>query len=74
VRRKFEFPELTKPGVYAIDFIGNGKSSRVVLRKGKLHYLVRSSVAGQVFTVLDETTSRRPRRRCGWAAKSISRK
>jgi hypothetical protein len=61
VRRKFEFPELSKPGVYAIDFIGNGKSSRVVLRKGKLHYLVRSSVAGQVFTILDENHQKAPK-------------
>lgn len=54
VRRKFDFPSLARPGVYVVDFIGNGRSSRVVLRKGKLHYLVRSSVAGQVFTILDE--------------------
>src|SRR5262249_47100809 len=26
--RRFEFPELTRPGVYVIDFIGAGKSSR----------------------------------------------
>ncbi len=54
VRRHFEFPKLTGRGVFVIDFIGNGKSSRVLVRKGRLHYLVRTSVAGQVFTVLDE--------------------
>ncbi len=52
--RHFEFPELTQPGVYVIDFIGNGKSSRAVIRKGRLHHLVRTSTAGQIFTVLDE--------------------
>ncbi len=54
VRRHFEFPKLTGRGVFVIDFIGNGKSSRVLVRKGRLHYLVRTSVAGQVFTVLNE--------------------
>jgi len=54
VRRHFEFPELKKPGVYVIDFIGNGKSSRAVIRKGRLRHLVRTRTAGQVFTVMDE--------------------
>jgi hypothetical protein len=54
VRRTFEFPEISSRGVYVIDFIGNGKSSRAVIKKGKLRYLVRSSVAGQIVTVLDE--------------------
>ncbi len=54
VRRHFEFPKLTGRGVFVIDFIGNGKSSRVLVRKGRLHYLARTSVAGQVFTVLNE--------------------
>ncbi len=54
VRRHFEFPKLTGSGTFVLDFIGNGKSSRVLVRKGRLHYLVRSSIAGQVFTVLDE--------------------
>ncbi len=52
--RHFDFPGLREPGVYVIDFIGNGKSSRVVVRKGRLHYLVRTSAAGQIFTVLDD--------------------
>lgn len=54
VRRRFEFPELQKPGVYVVDFIGNGRSSRALIRKGKLKFLVRTGTAGQVFTVLDE--------------------
>jgi hypothetical protein len=54
VARHFEFPQLTKPGVYVVDFIGNGKSSRVLVRKGKLRYLVRTSTAGHIFTVLDD--------------------
>ncbi|MCH7685990.1 MAG: hypothetical protein IH899_04795, partial [Planctomycetes bacterium] len=54
VRRHFEFPSLKKPGTYVIDFIGNGKSSRVLIRKGRLRYLVRTTSAGQEFTILDE--------------------
>jgi hypothetical protein len=54
VRRHFEFPKLDARGVYVIDFIGNGKSSRAVIKKGRLRYLVRSSVAGQIFHVYDE--------------------
>ena len=32
--RRFEFPELNKPGVYVIDFIGGGKSSRALDPQG----------------------------------------
>jgi hypothetical protein len=53
VRRRFEFPQLKRPGVYVIDFIGNGVSSRAVVRKGQLRYLVRTAPAGQIFTVLN---------------------
>lgn len=55
VTRRFEFPELTKPGVYVIDLIGNGRSSRVLVRKGRLRYLVRTGPAGQIFSVLDHS-------------------
>ena len=60
VRRHFEFPSLKKRGTYVIDFIGNGKSSRVLVQKGKLRYLVRSTVAGHQFTVLDEANRKLP--------------
>ncbi len=58
VRRHFDFPALTKPGVYVVDFIGNGMNSRIVVRKGQLRHLVETSSAGQVFTVLDEKNER----------------
>ncbi|MBI5759111.1 MAG: hypothetical protein HZA46_11395 [Planctomycetales bacterium] len=54
VTRKFEFPKLNRPGVYVIDFIGNGRSSRVLVRKGRLRHVVRTGAAGQVFTVMDD--------------------
>ncbi|HVC92066.1 MAG TPA: hypothetical protein VND64_00155 [Pirellulales bacterium] len=54
VTRHFDFPTLDKAGVYVIDLIGNGRSSRALVRKGRLHHLVQTGPAGQVFTVLDE--------------------
>ena len=34
---KFSFPELTgKVGLYIVEFIGNGISSRAVIKKGSL--------------------------------------
>ncbi len=54
VKRHFAFPKLTGRGVYVIDFIGNGKNSRMLVRKGKYHFLSRMGGAGHVVTVLDE--------------------
>jgi hypothetical protein len=54
VARPFTFDKLTGRGVWVIDFIGNGRNSRLLVRKGKLRFLVRTSVAGQIFTILDE--------------------
>ena len=48
------FPSSIQPGVYVIDFIGNGKSSRAVIRKGRLAPSGSHQPAGQVFTVLNE--------------------
>ena len=58
VRRHFEFPALTKPGVYVIDFIGNGMNSRVVVRKGQLRHLVRTGPSGHIFTILSENNEK----------------
>lgn len=54
VRRIFTFPELAKPGVYVVEFIGSGRSSRALIKKGTLRYLERLSAAGHALTVLDE--------------------
>jgi len=54
VRRRFSFDKLKGPGVYVIDFIGNGRSSRVVVRKGSLRHIVRDGATGQEFTIVDE--------------------
>ncbi|MCE9583425.1 MAG: hypothetical protein K8T20_13145 [Planctomycetes bacterium] len=54
VRRTFSFPALSNPGVYIVELIGGGMSSRVLVRKGRLRFLERVGSAGHVFTVLDE--------------------
>jgi hypothetical protein len=53
--RRFGFPQLNRPGVYVIDFIGSGKSSRALIRKGRLRPLVATSTAGHKVTVVDDT-------------------
>jgi hypothetical protein len=55
VPRVFDFPELKgKRGAWIIEFIGGGKSSRALVRKGQYHVLQRVSAAGDVLTVIDE--------------------
>ena len=54
MRRTLAFPSLKKPGVFVVELIGNGKSSRALLRKGRLRFVERTSAAGHVFRVLDE--------------------
>jgi len=70
--RHFEFPQLNKPGVYVIDFIGNGKSSRALVRKGKFHHVVRTTVAGQLFSIYDEDQNRVPDAKLWMAGKEYS--
>jgi hypothetical protein len=53
-RRHFDFPALKNPGVYVIEFIGNGMSSRALVCKGQLRFLERTGTAGHIFNVLDE--------------------
>jgi len=55
VRRRFDFATLNRPGVYIVDFIGNGKSSRALIRKGGLRFLSRTTPAGQLVTVLNDS-------------------
>ena len=63
----FEFPQLNKAGVYVIDFIGAGKSSRALVRKGRLRPLFGMSTAGQTIRVVDEAN--RPVQGCGRVAR-----
>lgn len=53
-RRKFEFPQLKDRGVYVVDFIAGGKSSRALIRKGRLQISDQVTAAGQLFSVIDQ--------------------
>lgn len=50
----FDFPQLDQPGVYVIEFIGNGQSSRAMVRRSKLNYLHRTGAAGHGFRIINE--------------------
>ncbi|MGY8690675.1 MAG: hypothetical protein ACKVHP_23425, partial [Verrucomicrobiales bacterium] len=54
VKRHFTFEQLNaKRGVWVLEFIGNGKSSRALIRRGGLQYLLRPSSAGHALRILD---------------------
>jgi hypothetical protein len=55
VRHKFDIPSLqSKRGLFVIELIGNGISSRALIRKGTLQYVEHLSTAGQVFYVIND--------------------
>jgi predicted transcriptional regulator len=49
------FPQLKERGVYVVELIGNGISSRALIRKGQLNFMVRNGSAGQTVTIFDES-------------------
>ena len=53
-RHEFKFPQMQQRGVYVVDFIAQGKSSRALIRKGRLHLSSSVTPLGQQFTVMDE--------------------
>jgi hypothetical protein len=54
IRKSLALPQCARPGCYVIDLIGNGKSSRALVWKGRLRYVRRLSAAGQLLTVFDQ--------------------
>lgn len=61
IRRDFHFPQLSGPGVYVVEFIAGGLSSRAVIRKGRLQLRERLGSAGHVLSVVDELGSAHPK-------------
>ena len=53
VKRKFNLNQIEGPGVFVVDFIGNGKSSRALIRKGRLSMIGDITIAGHRFKVMD---------------------
>ena len=55
VPRIFDFPELKgRRGAWIIEFIGGGKSSRALIRKGQWQLIQQTGPAGDMLTVVDE--------------------
>ena len=51
----YKFPELTgKIGLFIVEFIGNGMSSRAVIKKGSLSLIHKPTIAGHLVYILDE--------------------
>lgn len=50
----FEFPSMVGRGLWVVELIGNGKSSRAVIRKGRFELLQEPSTAGVAYRVIDE--------------------
>lgn len=54
-RQSFEFPELNgMVGLFIVEFVGNGRSARAVIKKGSLSLIFRSTVAGHMLYILDD--------------------
>jgi hypothetical protein len=49
-----DLPGCARPGTYVVELIGNGMSSRALIRKGGLRHTRRLSVAGLTVSVFDE--------------------
>jgi hypothetical protein len=54
VRRTLEFPSVDHAGVFVVELIGNGLSSRAMIRKGRLQLREHPGAAGHVCRVLDD--------------------
>jgi len=55
VRHDFKIPTIRKQrGLWVVEFIGGGKSSRAIIRKGSLGILKQTISKGELLTVLDE--------------------
>jgi hypothetical protein len=54
--REFKFDKISqrKQGIFIVELLGNGISSRCIIRKGKLLVIQKGTLAGNLFTILDE--------------------
>jgi hypothetical protein len=54
VRRRIELAACARPGTYVVELIGNGKSSRALIRKGRLRHVARTGAAGVTVAISDD--------------------
>ena len=53
IERTLQFPELKGRGVFVVDLIGNGRSSRALITKGQLRILEKTGPAGHELRIVD---------------------
>lgn len=53
-RLAIDLPGCARPGTYVVELLGNGKSSRALIRKGALRHTTRIGAAGPTLSVFDE--------------------
>lgn len=51
---KFSFANLQGSGVFVIELIGNGMSSRALIRRGQLSFVQRPGAAGHLFSIFND--------------------
>ncbi len=54
-RVTLDLPACARAGTYVVELLGNGKSSRALIRKGALRHTGRVGAAGLMLSVFDET-------------------
>ena len=56
IRKTIEFNQIPKdkPGVYLIDLLGDGISSRIIIKKGKLNLISRNTSEGIMCQIINE--------------------
>ena len=54
--KEFSFDTITEQnrGTFVVEFVGNGITSRAIIRKGNLIILEKMTLSGQLFTILNE--------------------
>ncbi|MEP7122072.1 MAG: hypothetical protein ABJE95_14230 [Byssovorax sp.] len=67
-----ELPGCARPGTYVVELIGNGTSSRALIRKGALRFAARTSVAGTMVSVFDEAGRLLPAARLWTAGRELT--
>ncbi|MBX3232244.1 MAG: hypothetical protein KIT84_18980 [Labilithrix sp.] len=71
-RIRVELPECKVPGTYVVELIGNGRSSRALVRKGSLRHLARTTAAGTSVTITDERGAPLPAARLWLGARELT--
>ncbi len=71
VEQRIELPELAAPGVYVVECIGGGRSSRALIRKGSLRFSERPGPEGHVFCIYDEAGRALPEARLWLAGREL---